>query len=920
MMRRLRASDPTLTELSPRCTIDEDRARVLGEALAVSSTLTALHLRKAHRDCGMTAAGSAHLAAGVGKSASLVTLYVFGQRIGDSGAPGLSRALATSSTLNNLYLGSCGIAAAGAAHLAQGVGKSASLSSLDLNDNKIGDSGAEALSMALAVSSTLCSLDLRYCEITAAGAAHLAQGVGKSASLATLSMSGNKIVDSGAEGLSVSLTISSTLTSLYLNSCGIAAAGAEHLAAGVSKSVSLVTLDLSGNTIGDRGAEVLGKALAASSTLTTLYLGSCEITAAGAAHIAHGVKQGPPRRVPLKLWGVELGSAQAAQVGLLDVAGGWDTHKVLAALNAKCKCAAAAFKAGQTAPWRQAHSQNIDADMDKTEVRAAPEPAEDLDDFELDLPDDTSPAARVPATNSASPEAGGGGARVDDGVVGGDAHETSQDAVKSHGDIVVAADHLGEAGGAEGAGSGDEGGGDGSLARDVARVKAVREAALLRELESTKYERDVALRKKAQYIALGLRQRKRSFLRLHQQAIRNHSTARAVISARDAAVAERDAVSRDNMQRHREIREKDETIRLTEAAIEARDQIIRSKDAELREKHEAAEAATSDRDAAIRARDAAVVERDVALCAAVRDNLQGHRELREKDKAIRLLEAAIEARDHAIRSRDAELREKHEAAEAVTRDRDAAIHAREQLRRAAIEAQDQIIRIKDAELGEKHEAAEEANRERDAAIRARDAAVVERDVAVFARKIEKEIREKEIREKDQALQHAVKTAVQADQAIEARDELIRSKDAEIVRLRRLAYGVEVIEVEAGVTRVVEEVGAAPPREVMRQEQAASARVIGALKERLVAVKKEQGEERAAELGTCEREYAYASLCVCLYMCPRVSLHVQLERREREHTSSNMCCSYTCPHVSFYVPLSVSLYICVRICSAGESRA
>jgi hypothetical protein len=80
----------------------------------------------------------------------------------------------------------------------------------------------------------------------------------------------------------------------------------------------------------------------------------------------------------------------------------------------------------------------------------------------------------------------------------------------------------------------------------------------------------------------------------------------------------------------------------------------------------------------------------------------------------------------------------------------------------------------------------------------------------------------------------------------ARDEAIRSKDAEIASLRRLAYGVEVLDVDAGVTRVVEEAGAGaePPLKRMRLEQAAGARVVGALQERLVAVKKEQVEERA----------------------------------------------------------------------------
>jgi hypothetical protein len=81
-------------------------------------------------------------------------------------------------------------------------------------------------------------------------------------------------------------------------------------------------------------------------------------------------------------------------------------------------------------------------------------------------------------------------------------------------------------------------------------------------------------------------------------------------------------------------------------------------------------------------------------------------------------------------------------------------------------------------------------------------------------------------------------------------ETIRSNDAEIEPLRRLAYGMEVIDVEAGVTRiVVEEAGTGaspppPPWKRMRKEQAASACVIGALQQRLVEVKKDHVEERA----------------------------------------------------------------------------
>ena len=65
-----------------------------------------------------------------------------------------------------------------------------------------------------------------------------------------------------------------------------------------------------------------------------------------------------------------------------------------------------------------------------------------------------------------------------------------------------------------------------------------------------------------------------------------------------------------------------------------------------------------------------------------------------------------------------------------------------------------------------------------------------------------------------------------------RDEAFRDKNAEITGLRRQAYGVVGMDVETGVTHIVEDAGAgaAPPLKRMRQEQAASARVIGALRE------------------------------------------------------------------------------------------
>jgi len=90
--------------------------------------------------------------------------------------------------------------------------------------------------------------------------------------------------------------------------------------------------------------------------------------------------------------------------------------------------------------------------------------------------------------------------------------------------------------------------------------------------------------------------------------------------------------------------------------------------------------------------------------------------------------------------------------------------------------------------------------------------------------------------------------LQNHEAMREKDEVIRGKDAEIAHLRALAYGVEVMDVETSATRVVVEeagAGAAPPRKRLRQAQAESARTMAAVQERLVAVKKEHAEEKAA---------------------------------------------------------------------------
>ena len=293
-LQRLKADDPTLTALTlARTAVGDDGARWLGAALAAGARGL---LRLDLSDCGLTAVGAAHVAAGVGRSASLSELRLArNAEVGDGGARALGAAVSASSTLAVLDLGRCGIAACGAAHVARGVGQSASLVSLTLRGNDgIGNAGAQPLGAALAASRTLVSLDLWDCGIAARGAALVAAGAAHSASLAELQLGGSeRIGDGGARALGVALTASSSLAKLKLGWCGITAQGAAHLAEGMAGSASLVEMDLRGNQgIGDAGAHALGAAVAVSSSMTALSLCNCGLdsgAARGVVSVANGV-------------------------------------------------------------------------------------------------------------------------------------------------------------------------------------------------------------------------------------------------------------------------------------------------------------------------------------------------------------------------------------------------------------------------------------------------------------------------------------------------------------------------------------------------------------------------------------------------------------------------------------------------------
>ena len=101
------------------------------------------------------------------------------------------------------------------------------------------------------------------------------------------------------------------------------------------------------------------------------------------------------------------------------------------------------------------------------------------------------------------------------------------------------------------------------------------------------------------------------------------------------------------------------------------------------------------------------------------------------------------------------------------------------------------------------------------------------------------------------------------------------KDRELEALRRQVRGVEVHDVDAGVSTVEERGDAEPPAKRVRREQDAGARVSKMYMDRLVQVKKEQVEEGArrqaalksevdAEVREALTRVARAMECACCF--------------------------------------------------------
>ena len=125
----------------------------------------------------------------------------------------------------------------------------ATLTTLDLNRQKIGDEGARELAERLKKSTTLTTLHLYGNQIGAEGAKELAEALKMNSTLTTLNLSHNQIGDEGAKELAEALKRNTALATLNLNGNGIGAEGAKELAEALKFNISLTTMDLSDNGI-----------------------------------------------------------------------------------------------------------------------------------------------------------------------------------------------------------------------------------------------------------------------------------------------------------------------------------------------------------------------------------------------------------------------------------------------------------------------------------------------------------------------------------------------------------------------------------------------------------------------------------------------------------------------------------------------
>ncbi|KAF9561018.1 hypothetical protein EC968_005942 [Mortierella alpina] len=267
-------------------TIGDNGTQALAAALATNSTVTSLDLQANF----ITDFGAQALSKALEGNSTLTTMNLQANFVGDNGAWVLSEALKTNSALRKWNLRDNSIGDNGAQALSEVLKTNSALTTLGLRDNFIGDNGAQALAEALKTNSTLTTLGLRDNFISEIGAQALSKALKINKTMATLDLGYNNIGLNGAQALSEALKTNSTLTTLDLQSNSVGDNGAKALAESLKTNSTLTTLSLNSNDIEPSGAQALSEALMTNSTLATLDLQSNSIGDSGVKALAEALK------------------------------------------------------------------------------------------------------------------------------------------------------------------------------------------------------------------------------------------------------------------------------------------------------------------------------------------------------------------------------------------------------------------------------------------------------------------------------------------------------------------------------------------------------------------------------------------------------------------------------------------------------
>lgn len=257
LVERLMRDDPSLTSLhvfSSRKFGREEVQQLCG-ALKINTVLKELYASGHH----LTPETAGMLGAMLAANASLVSICVGNDELGDAGVQGLLSCLKQNSTLQKLDLESKGISSRGAASIADAIHGHVSLKELVLAHNHLGDAGMETLQPALG---SLKSLDVRDCDIGPQGMQHLATALrDEDSQLEVLCLDDNPLTAQGGQALAAGVWQSPSLTQLHLCKTGIADEGLSKLAHALPHANQLTYLDISSCKVGDEGLSDLADAI-----------------------------------------------------------------------------------------------------------------------------------------------------------------------------------------------------------------------------------------------------------------------------------------------------------------------------------------------------------------------------------------------------------------------------------------------------------------------------------------------------------------------------------------------------------------------------------------------------------------------------------------------------------------------------------